>query len=1587
MTDRVVSIRITSDGRAFVVDQAANVQAVQQLGKAAEATGKQLDTAAEKVTRKGRAAKAAAADVKELGDAAGAAEPKVKKVGDEAGAATDKVARKGKASKQAATEVKELGDAAQRSEPPVKKIGDTAAGASEGVLKVTAAAGAALPGLKNVGDQASGVAPKFKGVGDGAAAAEPKLKGMGDQAARTAMQMRQVAPQITDIVTQIAGGQSPIQILIQQGGQLKDVFGGVGPAVSAVTRYIGGMISPLTVGAGAVGALAVAYYQGSEQSAAFTRELIISGNAAGVTESSYAMMAQRLAAIGGSQGGALDALSQIAREGKVAGEQLERYTAIAQSMERVVGKAVEDTAKEFGALAGAPVEASLKLNQTYNYLTASVYSQIKALQDQGRQQEAVKLAQEAYAASLAVRIPQLEATLGTFQRAWREIGDVAKRAWDQMLGIGRQDTIAQQLVAVTDELNRARGNNKNMAHRLPWQASEAELQQQQAFLQEMVRLERRGADAAAEHAKQVAARGRLDSMAEASLSKQEKLKRSIAKIEADGATAQWTRKQIDDLIGAERKKYEDTSGDAGRNDALGARLAAIKRATELEAIAIKSGIDQVNVAYRLGEVTQAEHIERVAALELKQLETRRAAVAEEIEIAGKAKNSKKAVADLQGQLAVEEAKITERRKQLQEELATSLKERVTKEAIEAAKAHEALFAELDRGVVTLGEQILAQREHNATLGLTKTALAAVHAAKLEDMASSKERLASLADEIDWTRKLGDTYRDQAQALRQLAQLKRQGGAKEETLEAATDLRREAAKTGEFLERTLLESVQRGFEQGKKFSDGFFASLKATAKTSGIQIGVGFFTDATGLTRNSGVSRAGGMLNSASNAGSLYSAVSGYSSGVNTVAGMFGAGSTAGASAASLGYANMVGAAGGDALGAMIAANGSWGGVAASGAAAGGAAGSAGLMGTLGAAMPYLAVAALVIGALMKKGGGPKQDGQFGATAGMNTLGGQIASGQFGGNELAAGVKPIVQGMQGQYAGYERMFGLDKMDFGVAVTRDPKGTAPTMLELTATRGGNTVFSNINRNVARGDEDLNQAFEIMVTDGLLGALKANATKLPNTIVQYLDSVAPGADLDTKKAALASIQAVSAFTDQFSGLGGVFSRLGTISVQARTELIKVGGGLEAITNATASYFQHYYSEAERAGILANRVAQEMTKLGHSAVDTIPEFRQLVEAIDPNTEAGRALYAQLMQLEHAFFEVHDQSKQLKEAEEARKQAIQDNERTLVDAYNREADALRDRQKRLEDFINVLQRFSRSLSMGGLAQLSPMAQLDATRAEFQRVAALAMGGDEQAQSNYQSVAEAFLEASKAVNTSSVAYFADRDQVLSMTRQLEISGRAQIDVGKLQLDALKALVAPLVKIDTSVLTVREAIAQLKLSGGGMGATSGGGIGSAVAATGSAAQSAVTQLYADLFARAPDPGGLALWTGILESGKSIDYVRGEMQKAPEWLNAPRFAAGGVHAGGARIVGEETPELEITGPSRIFNAEQLLRMVSDAGGQRVNATEIRRQTSAIERTGRLIERLAVSIDGSTAENAEQLRGLKQHLAHVLSKRAAA
>lgn len=285
-------------------------------------------------------------------------------------------------------------------------------------------------------------------------------------AQQTTAALRQVPAQFTDIIISLQGGQNPLTVLLQQGGQLKDVFGGIGPAARALGSYVLGLVNPFTLAAGAVGALGYAYYRGTEQQDAFARSLILSGNAVGSTVSQLSAMATAISANVGTYGQASEALTKFAADGNVAAGKLEDVARAAVRLQQVGGPAVDQLVQQFAALAKEPLQASLKLNESTRFLTRSTYDQIKALEESGRAAEAAAVAQTAYLDVLEDRGRKLEDRLGNIERLWLRIKKATLEPIDALAGLLAPtpgQTLEKEISKLKDleELNRkVRSENK-----------------------------------------------------------------------------------------------------------------------------------------------------------------------------------------------------------------------------------------------------------------------------------------------------------------------------------------------------------------------------------------------------------------------------------------------------------------------------------------------------------------------------------------------------------------------------------------------------------------------------------------------------------------------------------------------------------------------------------------------------------------------------------------------------------------------------------------------------------------------------------------------------------------------------------------------------------------------------------------------------------------------------------------------------------------------------------------------------------------------------------------------------------------------
>lgn len=206
------------------------------------------------------------------------------------------------------------------------------------------------------------------------------------------------------------------------------------------------MLAPLALATAAVGVLAYAFYKGSEEQDNYNKSLILTGNYAGVSAGQLGDMARQVSATVGTTGQAAEVLALLAGSGKIAGESFTGITQAAVSMQEATGKAVSETVAEFAKLADDPVKASAALNEQYHYLTASVYSQITALEKQGDHAGAVKLATESFADAINERTPRILENLSFWEKGYNAVA----RAADGLKNVGRRDINAEIETARND---------------------------------------------------------------------------------------------------------------------------------------------------------------------------------------------------------------------------------------------------------------------------------------------------------------------------------------------------------------------------------------------------------------------------------------------------------------------------------------------------------------------------------------------------------------------------------------------------------------------------------------------------------------------------------------------------------------------------------------------------------------------------------------------------------------------------------------------------------------------------------------------------------------------------------------------------------------------------------------------------------------------------------------------------------------------------------------------------------------------------------------------------------------------------------
>ncbi|KAB2906011.1 MAG: tail length tape measure protein, partial [Burkholderiaceae bacterium] len=1119
-------------------------------------------------------------------------------------------------------------------------------------------------------------------------------------AAQHAAAMRMLPAQMTDVVTSFASGMPVWMIAIQQGGQIKDSFGGAGNAM----RAMAGAITPAVVGlgllAGAAGLGVTAYAQGAKEADGYRHAIVMTGNAAGTSVGQMTDMARAIGQVIGTQGAASGALAQMAGSGAVAATNLQHFTEVAMGLEKYAGMPIKNTVQDLAELAKAPLQASVKLNEQYHYLSASVYEHIKALDEQGRKEEAVAAAQRAYMGAFEARKNELVANLGTIERAWHGVTGAAGRAWNAILNIGREDTAQQKIDAIGTRIAALRkmqegggfadtGGGAALGRGgAGAQARERELQAllaQQAALQETVRLEKRGAEAAADRARESEAKAAWDKEGEQFKTRAAKRDDEIRKAEIEGRaliaqkllSEEGLRRRIADI----REKYKDpkTGGGITVSDnelaALQGQLQAAKQYRE-QLVTLGAGASELNAGEReslkigeqLARVTDAKTAARLREKQAiadalgvqlrsndgleKSLKAHQAMLdalgkdAEGLNQRAKEQEAANAVFG-KGRTAIEQMTLAELQRQMAEAqgsdsfdpkyiagLETKIAAQKRWVAALAQADYKAVNQHTDELLRGARELATAYADERALSGLTALEREKIVARRAVELKYAKELAAIDANSLTDAEK-------QVQREKVLQAQRIESAAAE-----AKAVESYMARASESINSSLTDALMRGFESGKGMAQNLADTVENMFNTMILRPTISAVMTPISLAVNDVMQQVLGSIGLGAGGGAASAAQSLVSGGFS-LAGMGGKGLM---SAADLAYKYGL-----DTVGNMVDSfrygmmdTASWSGFQS--------AFQAGGMRMAGA------VAGSVLNGFSGYGISRALSGGYSAGGWVNTAAG-IAS-------MIPGVGPLIAGVVGGLI--NRAFGRKLKDSGIEGNfggetgfegnsyRYYKGgwfrsdkTERSPLDEALRKGLADQFNAMRLGTAAMAQTLGLGTDAI--DGFTASIKVSFQGLSEEDVQKklqeeFDNVAESlatATLGTTeytRTGETAVQTLTRLSGSLAAVNGVFENLGTTLYSASlagadmaSSLVDLFGGLDGFNAATGAYFQNFYSGAEQREAMRRHLQQQLESVGLvlpdiDASNAREQFRALADAQDRSTDSGRKAWAMLMQLSGAF-------------------------------------------------------------------------------------------------------------------------------------------------------------------------------------------------------------------------------------------------------------------------------------------------------------------------------------------------------------------
>lgn len=271
----------------------------------------------------------------------------------------------------------------------------------------------------------------------------------------------QLAPQLTDIGVSLASGQNPLLVAIQQGGQLRDIYGGFGNALRALMS----VVTPARVAIGGIGlaflAVAKGAFDGRQEVDLLNKTLALTGNSAATSVGQVDVLARRVAAEQRvAIGQVRENLQGLVATGTFVGSTLDSAARATSAWRKVTGASAEEAIKHFDDMGEGVSAWAAKQNRAYNFLTTEQVKYIRTLESEGRTQEAMRFTLDELTKTLEGRVAP---NIGLIERAWLAAGRAVSSFAEQLKAIGRDTTAEERL----EELKRQLQQLEELARKRP----------------------------------------------------------------------------------------------------------------------------------------------------------------------------------------------------------------------------------------------------------------------------------------------------------------------------------------------------------------------------------------------------------------------------------------------------------------------------------------------------------------------------------------------------------------------------------------------------------------------------------------------------------------------------------------------------------------------------------------------------------------------------------------------------------------------------------------------------------------------------------------------------------------------------------------------------------------------------------------------------------------------------------------------------------------------------------------------------------------------------------------------------------------